>query len=160
MSQKQVLATVDGLLKDAVRGLTAKATALAAGDPTILTDFNFVRWALGGTMQPATKPNVMSRPGSWTPQTRNDANPHRDAFAAIEIGYEFFGADPDAIQANVALVATALAQVIDELVQYSVDTGGTVVDVQEPIEFLFGQFAGPTSHGFLARVTVFERSSE
>ena len=160
MSQKQVLATVEALLQDGARGLTAKATALAAGDGTIQTNFRFVRWALAGTMQPATAPNVMVRPGAWRPQTRNDANPHRDAFAAIEIGYEFFGADPDAIQANVALVATALAQVLDELVDYADDTGGTIANIEEPIEFLFGQFTGPTSHGFLARVTVFERSSE
>ena len=160
MSQAQVLETTRALFEDPALGLRAKVIALAAGDPAILTDFAFVKWALAGTMQAATKVNVMIRPGSWRPDVKNQGRPHRDAFAQFEVGLELFAADPDTIQANVALMATAVAQVIDELVEYSADTGGTIADVDDPIEFLFGQFATPTSHGFLARVTVFERSTE
>lgn len=160
MSQDQVLATARALFEDPALGLRAKVIALAAGNPAILTDFAFVRWALAGTMQAATKVNVMIRPGAWRPNPKNEGRPQRDATASIEIGLELFAADPDVIQNNVALMATAVAQVLDELVPYSHATGGTILDLEDPIEFLFGQFAGPTSHGFLARVTVFERSTQ
>lgn len=160
MSQLEILATFDALLTDATRGLQAKAAALAAGDTEIMSTFELVPWALAGTMRPATQVNVMLRPGSWRADAKNIARPERDAVAQVEIGVELFAADPVVIQKNVTLIATALAQVVDDIVDYARETGGTIYDVDDPMEFLFGQFTGPTSHGFLARVTVLERSSQ
>jgi hypothetical protein len=84
---------------------------------------------------------------------------HRDAFVDIEIGYEYFGGVLTQIQNNVAIVATALAQVLDQLRAYSDAHAGTIIEVDNSVRYDFGQFAGPTSHGFIATITVQERSS-
>lgn len=161
MSQSEVIATTRALLEDATLGFKAKLAALAAGNPiAVSSEMRFVKWALAGTMQQATMANVMLRPGTWRPDAKNDGRPHRDAFASIEVGFETFAADPDVIQETAILAATALAQVLDGLVDYAQLNGGTIADIEDPIQFEFGQFVGPTSNGFLARVTLFERSSQ
>lgn len=165
MSQNEIIATVNALLADAALGIKAKLSALAAGNAIpIATDFRFVPWVLAGTMQPATQVNMMTRPSRWSPDAKNDGRPHRDATAGIEIGYEYFGADPDQIQENLSLAATALAQVIDELPTYAAAHDGTVYDIEDPMDFVFGEFAGAiagaTSNGFICRITVLERSSQ
>ena len=160
MSIRQVLATTRALLEDPVLGFKAKTVALAAGDATILTDLAFVKWSLQGTMQKATTVNVMMRPVSWRPNPKNEGRPHRDGFFGLEVAVEMFSADPEIIENNVSLLAVALAQAIDELLPYSVANAGTIGDLEDPIDFQFGQFVGPTSHGFLCRFTGFERSSQ
>jgi hypothetical protein len=161
VSQREILTTVNALLVDAAVGLRAKTEALAAeSERVIAVDYRFVKWALAGKMQTSTQPNVMTRPVRWQPDAKNEGRPHRDATAQLEIGYEYFGADPEDIQENVTIAATALAQVLDELAGYSLANAGTVYDVVDPIDFQFGQFSGPVSNGFIARVTVLERSSE
>lgn len=161
MSQREILATVNALLQDAALGMAARTAALAGeSDRVIATDFRFVKWVLAGKMQPATQPNLMTRPSRWLPDAKNDGRPHRDAGAQLEIGYEYFGADPDDIQENVTIAATALAQVLDQLPGYAQDNAGTVYDIEDPIDFQFGQFVGPASNGFLATVRVLERSSQ
>lgn len=159
MSQQQILATVQALLEDATEGLAARTTALAAGDARIRSDFHFVPWQLSDRPHPTQQPNVMLRPRQWQPGLRR-LTTIRDAQVAIEIGYEYFGTDAQAIQDNVTLVATALAQVLDGLRDYSDAHGGTVIDVLDPLTFAFGQFSGPTSNGFLCTVTLEERSGQ
>jgi hypothetical protein len=162
MSQQQVLATLEACLQDVVDGLAAKVTALAAvvaTDPaTIRVDFNFVKWKLAGAMQPARTPNVMLRPGRWSVGLKQ-AN-HRDGVTNVEVGAEWFDADPSVLQDNIVITATALAQVLDGLRDYSDAHGGSIVDVIDPIEFLFGEFSGPASSGFTAAIQIQERSAQ
>lgn len=166
MSAHQVVATMRALLQDPVVGLRAKAMALADQlQPVgaVRFEFNFTRWAFGRQMNPATMGNVMLRPSSWRGDEKL-ATQQRDAQCTIEIGYEMFATDPDEIEDNVTIIAAAIAQcAVDELRAYSDAHGGTIVDVIDPIEVQFGEFAGvpgsATSNGFLARITVFERSS-
>lgn len=159
MSVPQLLTALNGVLADPVLGLTARTTALAAGDPRIQTAFTYAAWALDGGMRIATRPNVMVRPRLWMPATTRADGGHRDARGRFEIGYEFFGAVLADIQDNVAIVATALAQVLDSLREYSDLHGGTVIEIEDGTQFDFGQFTGPTSHGFIATVTIIERSA-
>jgi hypothetical protein len=159
VSMDEILTTADELLKDDALGLSARVLDLAAGDASVRADFAFGKWALAGTMNDTRSPNLMLRPGTWSATAKRSDLGHRDARGQIVLGYEFFGADPLAIQRNVALLATAIAQVIDQLVDYSVATGGTIYEVEDPIDFAFGQFAGPTSNGLIATITVLERST-
>jgi hypothetical protein len=82
-----------------------------------------------------------------------------DASVEIEIGYEYFGAESDDIQDNVTLASVAIAKVVDALRDFSDATQGTIVTVVDPISYDYGQFTGPTSHGFLATITLLERST-
>lgn len=159
MSMQQLLDLVDGALKDPDIGLSVAVSALADGDERIRADFVHVEWALAGAMADTRSPNVMMRPRRWLAESKVSDTRHRDAEAQIDIGYEYFGSDPRHIQDNIALVATALAKVIDELVAYSTATGGTLIEVRDPVLYEFGQFTGPTSNGFLATITLLERSS-
>jgi ribosomal protein L18E len=163
MSMREVLATVDAALQDVTDGISVRMADLAANDATLRSDFNFIKWAMAGTLNPASTPNWMLRPRRWRPETKvsrivGDTS-KRDAVVVVEIGYEFFGAELQVIQDNVAVAATALAQLLDGLREYSEANGGTILMVQDPIEFEFGQFAGPVSHGFIATVTIIERST-
>lgn len=167
MSVHQVLGTTRDMLADDAAGLAAKVATLVAAlratpfqpSSSILTNFNFTKWALRGSMNPASAPNVMLRPARWLAVQKLANKPDRDGDVAIEIGYEIFGGDPDVIQDNVSIVATALAECLDGLRAYSDAHQGTVIQVLDPIEWRFGEFAGPTSAGFLALVTVQERSA-
>lgn len=160
MSVLQVLATVNGLLADDALGLAERVSALAAGDtPRIRADFTFVPWALESPLKDTRSPNVMTRPRNWRPEVKKGDTAHRDAWVDLEIGYEYFGGVLADIQDNVAIVATALAQVLDSLRAYSDAHAGTVFEVEDSVRYDFGQFAGPTSHGFIATITVQERSS-
>lgn len=160
MSMAQLLETLDGALQDDAAGLSAKLVALGGGDGRIRADVAFGAWALTGTMTDARQPNVATRPVSWTPDTKVSDQGHRDAAAQIEVGYEYFGADLEAIQLNVALAATALAQVIDQLRAYSDAHDGTIIEVLDPVRYTFGDFAGATSHGFTATISLVERSTQ
>ena len=160
MSMAELLGTVDGALKDPVVGISAKAALLAEENGAVRIDVAFVKWALAGTMQDTRAPNVMLRPRRWLPTGNLYDTGMRDASAQIDIGYEYFGTDAIAIQDNVVAMATALAQVIDALRQYSDDHGGTIIEVADPILFEFGQFTGPVSNGFLATITLLERSMQ
>lgn len=168
MSEYQVLAIFRALLRDPVVGLKAKVDALVlalAPASAIRSDFNYTRWAFGAVTNPATKPNVMLRPGAWAGDEKLGTG-QRDATAVVDVGYEIFGTDPDEIEDNVTIVAAAVAQcAVDELRAYSDAHGGTIVDVVDPFTVQFGEFAGSgvgvgaASSGFLARITVQERSS-
>lgn len=160
MSMAQLLETIDGALKDPSTGLAVAASALADSNAMIRVDFAHVKWALAGTLNDTRGPNVMLRPRRWLPLGKRSDMGHRDADAQIDIGYEYFGGDPIAIQDNIATIATALAQVIDGLRAYSDLHSGTIIEVADPILFEFGQFTGPTSNGFLATVTLIERSTQ
>jgi hypothetical protein len=160
MSVPQVLATYDGLLTDPVLGLSARIAALAAGDtPRIRTDFTRVPWALESPLKDTRTPNVMTRPRNWRPQVKKGDTGHRDAYVDLDTAYEYFGGVLADIQDNVAIVATALAQVLDCLRAYSDTHAGTIIEVEDSVRYDFGQFVGPTSHGFIATITVQERSS-
>lgn len=124
----------------------------------IRTNLNFVKWKLAGRPQPASGANVMLRPLTWdVEQIRGNL---RDSDVRIQIAYETFDADPDAIQDNITLAMTALVQCLDRLRDWSDAHDGTVVDITEPIAFAIGEFDGPTSSGFIATVTIRERGSE
>jgi hypothetical protein len=161
MSQHQVLALLDDCLKDASVGLAARVAALAPTSlkPTLIrTEFNFVPWKLSGVMQRTNVPNAMTRPGQWHAKLKQAGG--RDALSVVQFGVEWFDADAITLQENVTITATALAQVLDGLRDYSDAHGGTVIDVLDPIDFQFGEFTGPTSSGFLATITIEERSPQ
>ncbi len=160
MSMAQLLETLDGALKDPSTGLAVTAAALTETNALVRVDFAHVKWALAGALNDTRSPNVMIRPRRWLPLGKRNDMGHRDADAQIDIGYEYFGGEPVAIQDNIATIATALAQVIDGLRAYSDLHGGTIIEVADPILFEFGQFTGPTSNGFLATVTLLERSAQ
>lgn len=159
MSMQEVLDVVEGALQDPIVGLAAAVDVIANGDGRIRVDFVHGKWALAGALSDTRSPNVMVRPRRWLPEAKRADTGHRNADVQLDIGYEYFGNDPLAIQDNVAAVATALAQVIDELREYSDTRGGTIIETVDPILFDFGQFQGPTSNGFLATITLIERST-
>lgn len=161
MSMAEILTTVDAALRDGSVGLVARVTALAPADARILRAFAFVPWSLdNGGIRDARIPNVMLRPVRWLPEPKRQDTGHRDADAQVQVGYEYFGTVAADIQDNTAILATALAQVADALPDYVAAHGGTIYEVQDPIDYDFGQFAGPTSHGFLATITLKERSTQ
>jgi hypothetical protein len=160
MSMAQLLETIDDALQDDAVGLSSKLIALAGGDARVRSNVKFEAWALSGTLTDARRPNVAVRPLAWEPDTKTSDVGHRDAAAQIEIGYECFDADLDAIQINVALAATAVAQVIDGLRAYSDAHQGTIIEVLDPVRYTFGDFAGATSHGFTATISLVERSNQ
>jgi hypothetical protein len=162
MSISQVIATVTACLEDPLVGLSARVAALAdteAEDPQrIRTEFASRKWKLAGVMQPSGQPNVMVRPGRWSARLKQ-AN-HRDGVVLVEIGAEWFDANVDVLQENITIAAAALAQVLDGLRAYSDAHSGTVIDVLDPIEYVFGEFTGPASSGFTATTLIEERSSQ
>jgi hypothetical protein len=160
MSMPQVLATVKEALLDPDVGFTAAIEALAEPSGAVVrADFTLLDWALSGTPSPTTAPNIMVRPRRWQPTANAAEVGHRDASVEIEIGYEYFGAESDDIQDNVTLASVAIAKVVDALRDFSDATQGTIVTVVDPISYDYGQFTGPTSHGFLATITLLERST-
>lgn len=161
MSVREVIATVRDCLRDDVVGLAPAVTALAGGadkPERVRTDFNFVKWKLSGAvnLQPTTAPNVMLRPKKWTSDVKQ-AN-HRNGRVFIEVGFEYFDAETDVLQDNITIGAVALARAIDGLRAYSDAHGGTIIDVVDPIQYVFGEFEGPASSGFLATIELEERS--
>lgn len=159
MSARQVRKTVQALLKDPVQGLAVAVAALALADgaPDIRTDFNFVRAALTGKMLPSGAPNIVVRGRQWKPDQRL-RGPQRDAIVIVEIDAEFTGADPEQLEDQIEITSIAVAQVLDSLVDYSIASNGTVVDVQDPLSFTIGQFSGiPTTDGFRMSAVIQER---
>jgi hypothetical protein len=124
----------------------------------IRTNLNFVKWKLAGRPQPASGANVMIRPRSWNAELKQGGT--RDGKVAIDIAYETFDADPDAIQENIVLAMAALVKCLDGLRDWSDAHEGTVIDVLGDVQFSIGEFDGPTSSGFIATVTIEERGSE
>lgn len=161
MSMREVLGLVDALLKDPVDGLAAMVESLEGSVETpVRSEFNFVPWGLQTeVVRQSAIPNVMLRPGTWTPNARYNGTNQRDARCRVVIGYETFHSELAVIQNEVAVVSAAVARMFDAVVEFSVARGGTVYDVDDPMEFLFGQFAGVVSNGFLATITLLERST-
>jgi len=160
MSARAVRKTALALLKDPVQGLSQAVAALAAaeGVADIRTDFNYLRAALTGKMQPSSAGNIVVRGREWKPDQKL-RGPQRDALVILEIDAEFAGAAPEQLEDQIEITAIAVAQVLDSLVDYSIASNGTVVDVQDPLSFVVGQFSGnPTTDGFRMSATVQERS--
>lgn len=164
MSALDVIATLRDCLQDDTVGLAAAVAGLApnASDPTrIRLDFNFVKWKLAGAsvQQTTLTPNVMLRPRSWRPELKR-AN-LRSSVVLIDVGMEWFDSETDVLQDNIVIGATALARVLDGLRDYSDAHGGTVIDVIDPINYVFGEFEfdGPVSSGFLATIQIEEQSA-
>jgi hypothetical protein len=90
----------------------------------------------------------------------------REGTAPILIGFETFSASHEDNIDEATLVATALVQcLVDQLADYSAahETvyGKCVVGVPENgVDVSFGDFEGPTSFGFLARISITEYSSD
>jgi hypothetical protein len=168
MSQREVLATIEALLRDETQGLRATVeslatslTDLAPADPgPYSSEFTFYRGQLPGTRPTNGGGNVMLRPTRWQPNSRYTGMVQREASASIEIGFECFGMSAADNVNEATLVATALAQVLDRIRDYSDAHKATVVDFvpDSPMDFSFGDFEGPTSYGFIARFSIRELS--
>lgn len=156
MSVIDVLNTTLALLEDPTQGLAKTMQTLSgASTPPAL---NFVPWKLTGTLHPGRTANVTLRPVQWQPSVKRLPT-QRDAVVQLELGYESFQSDAAKLEADIAVAATAFAQITDALRQYSDDHAGTVVDVIDPVTYLFGQFEGGTSSGFTATITIEERAA-
>lgn len=171
MSQRQVLSIVDAMLKDDTYGLAAKIDALALALPgaplgqpgPLSSQLTFYKGKLPGIRPTNGGGNVMIRPARWVTNTRI-ADTLREGSAPIEVGYETFSASDNDNVDQATLVATALVQCFDSLVEYGYvhrkDFGDCIKNVAEGIDFSFGDFEGPTSYGFICRATIQEVSSD
>lgn len=161
MSVFDVIATLRDCLADDTAGLAARVAELAGeaeDEPgRIRMDFNFVKWKLGGVPQTTTQPNVMLRPKTWRTQQKRAAQ--RDGLVSLDVAIEWIDGDTDVLQDNITLGAVGLARVLDGLRDYSDAHDGTVIDVLDPIDFLFGEFDGAASSGFVATIQIEERST-
>jgi hypothetical protein len=164
MSIRQVENTLIALLKDGSLGLAVTVERLAVqvlspdDADTVRSDFDFNRWTMPGqAVRPATRANVMTRPRRWRPGVV--MNGWREAVAQIDIGFESFKPEQSQQELQIAITATALAAVLDQAEAYSDANGGTILRVQNPLQYTFGYFESPTSAGFIATVTVDERSN-
>lgn len=103
----------------------------------------------------------MLRPVRWNTNERIGADV-REGTATIEVGFEYFAASPEDNVDEVTLVATALAQCLDQLRDFSdahqSQFGSCVVGLLPGMDWSFGDFEGPTSYGFICRVSVSELS--
>lgn len=169
MSLRETVQTIEDLLKDESLGLRPRyesfldAQGLLGQPGPFRSDFNFVKWTLADRARPTTRPNVMVRPRRWVTSLRYSGTPLRDSGDVIEIGFETFSASPDDVQNELIYVATALAQTLDGLREYSDARGGTVIDIASfaegrQLDFEMGAFSGATSNGFICRFTVNEES--
>ena len=169
MSASQVLTTLRAALEDEATGMAAKAEALKGADGSlnrVRTDYQWVRWSLTDRMQTTGQPNVAVSVRRVLTEQRLATFPSRDGIWSIEIAFECFAGDDQAlIEDSVTTAATALLQVLDGLREYSDANAGTVLEInaaegQPSIDIQFGDFAGPVaSFGFLCRFTVLERST-
>lgn len=165
MSMRQVLDLTQEYFADPARGFAAKMDALEPlVDGVVRSEVTFLPWAMkSDALRPTTRANVMIRPGGWRPNARYVGTNQRDAECDVVVGYETFHSDLAAIQTELTLAATVVAQLMDELPGYAMEIiggvqRGTVYDVRDPMQFVFGQFEGATSSGFLATITLLERS--
>lgn len=160
MSWREVLHTVEALLRDPHVGLAHHAELLEATVATpVRTDFEFIDWAIVGVELPTRKPTVLLRPLRMQQDTRYRAG-RRDGQSIIEILFETHGAEPQHVRGEVVVVADAVMHCMDHLREFSDQTGGTVVDIAPPMLFERHQPASPTQGGFLATITIQERSSD
>jgi hypothetical protein len=164
MAFDQVLATLRGLLDDPDVGLGAKVAALdaEAGRPagTVPTAFTWQPWTLSGVLHPATAGNLVVRPRRLTSAQKPFAGSLRDGRHDLEVLFETTHHDPARLETILVAVSTALLQVLDGIEAYSRTHGGTIEQLEDPVEITFGSFDGPaTTEGFLATFTALERST-
>jgi hypothetical protein len=180
MSMRQVLDTVDALLKDDALGLTATTIAFADGHPEIVgmpgplrADYNFVKWALPGqSMRPTQYAgNVMLAPVDAGDENNGPGGTISENVAIIEVGFETFGASTDDVQNQLMLTYVALRQMLFGtpqrmgLIEYAQQMvsgvrRGTIYEIANPVRFRFAQYESATSGGWLASITILERSTE
>lgn len=170
MSMRQVLDIVEALLQDETVGLRPLVERLAVslpnaptGDPgPISADFTYFRGHLPGLRPTNGGGNIMLRPQSGDAKNRL-LEGAREGVSRIEVGYETFGSPEDNVN-QATLVLTALRQCLDGLREFAdanvARFGPSVVDVDETMEYNFGDFDGPTVYGFLARFPITEWSNE
>lgn len=171
MSMRQVLDIVDALLKDESVGLRATTERLAVSLPNVSPgnpepvsgDFAFYRGKLPGIRPTNHRGNVMLRPARGNANNRLGGNV-REGAQVIDIGFETFGASDDDQVDEATLVLGALRQCLDGLREFSdanlARFGTSIIDVDEAMDYRFGDFDGPTSYGFLATISIQEISSE
>ncbi|HVX39612.1 MAG TPA: hypothetical protein VHB25_08565 [Gemmatimonadaceae bacterium] len=153
MSVIDVRDLTSALLQDDALGLAATMERLGGASVAL----NFVAWKRAAMLQPTTAANVYVTPEGWQPEVRRQADV-REAVMQLRIGYESFQADAELLEQELAIAATALAQVLDGLRAYSDAHGGTVVDVIDPLQYAFGQFPGGTSAGFTVILSIEEQA--
>lgn len=165
MSARQVLKTVDEMAADAAVGFVITLAALIAADPppvgvALRSETEISRRRPQGQMKPATSPQLSF---NVTGATTTAVQPpfQRDGRVRITARYEVTEADENNLEYQVAYAAAALSKMfVENLRAYSDAHGGTVVEIEDPIQFSFGQFEGPVADGFLAEITIIERSTE
>lgn len=162
MSARQVLLTTDALLRDGALGFVATLAALLVASPpttALQSATNITRLRPRDSMQPTTGPRLSLQLRTATADVVQPAQ--RDGHVELAARYETFEANDETLELQVAYAASALAKVLlDNLRTYSDAHGGTVVDVENPLSFVFGQFDGPVAAGFIATIVITERSSE
>lgn len=164
MSARQVLLTADGLLKDGAKGFVAEFTQLLIDAPPpagvlVQSATDVTRKRVRDRMPAATKPRLaLTLRSSAADLVQPGA---RDGGVGLSVRYETFEANEDNLEFQVAYAASALTKcLLDNLRDYSDAHQGTVVDVATPVTFQFGEFDGPVSAGFVATISITERSAE
>jgi hypothetical protein len=164
MSRREVLNTVNALLRDDALGLRAMTEAVAGhadaplGQPgPFSSDFNFVPWSNDRVIQPTSRGNVMVKPGRFAAKSKYTTAPDREARVQIFIGYECYGASIEDVHNQQELVIGATLLVLDQLRYYSDANRGTIADFEGDIVF-DPDDDGATWGGFVCDFTVNERS--
>lgn len=163
MSARQVLETCDGLLADNALGFVATLAALIVADPPIAgvrSATSISRRRPQGQLKPTSEPQLsINLRASATSAVQPPQQ--RDGRVELNTRYECVIADEEILEQQVAYAAAALSKMfVENLRAYSDAHGGTVVEIEDPLSFTFGEFEGPVSAGFVASITILERSSE
>lgn len=163
MSARQVLALVDALAADPEMGFVVTLASLIAEDPPVVplrAETQISRRRPSEQLKPTTVPqlSINLRAAATTavqpPEQRNGR-------VELSARYECVIADEEILELQVAYAAAALSKMfVEHLREYSDAHDGTVIEIEDPIAFVFGQFEGPVSDGFVAQITILERSSE
>jgi hypothetical protein len=165
MSRREVLNTVNALLRDDALGLRSMTELLAArsdaplGNPgPFSADFDFVEWSNKTVIRPTSTGNVMVKPGRFAAQSKYDTAPDREGRVQILIGYETYGASIEDVHNQQELVIAATLLVLDQLRAYSDTHSGTIIDFVDAITF-DPDDDGATWGGFICDFSVNERST-
>lgn len=163
MSARQVLSLCDGLLADPLQGFVVTLAALIAADPPTVdlrAETEISRRRPTGQLKPTTSPTLSINLRAAT-TTAVQPPQQRDGRVELTARYECVIADEEALELQVAFAAAALSKMfVENLRAYSDANDGTVVEIEDPLTFAFGEFEGPVSAGFIANITIRERSFE
>jgi hypothetical protein len=166
VSARQVLTLADALMRDNAKGFVATLAALLLADPPaggvqLRSATDISRMTAAPSMAKAAQPRLALTLRGAAANGAPQPGLQRDGRVTLDARYETFEADAERRELQIAYAAAAFSRVIAEnLRDYSDAHNGTVVEVNDPLSFTFGEFEGPASSGFIASISITERSTE